>query len=117
RGGLDRQSDLALRTVGVEDLHLDRLARGQDGTRILDVLLADLGDVDQTLDALLELDEGAEVEDLEDLAIDDLAGRVVVRDAAPRIGNQLLDAERDLRLVAVAGIDVEQHGLDFVTLL
>src|SRR6185436_17047164 len=78
---------------------------------------ADLGDVDQALDALLELDERAEVEHLEDLAVDDLAGRVVVRDAVPWIGDQLLDAERDLRLVAVAGIDVEQHGLDLVTLL
>src|SRR6202044_623670 len=61
--------------------------------------------------------KGAEVEDLEDLAIDDLAGREVVRDAVPRIGDELLDTERDLRLVAVAGIDVEQHGLDLVTLL
>jgi hypothetical protein len=50
------------------------------------VLFGDLGDVDETLDALLELDERAEVEDLEDLAVDDLADRVVVRDAIPRIG-------------------------------
>ena len=90
---------------------------GQDRARILDVLLADLGDVDETLDALLELDERAEVEDLEDLAVDDLAGRVVVRDAVPRIRDELLDAERDLRLVAVAGVDVEEDGLDLVALL
>src|SRR6185436_2415724 len=69
------------------------------------------------LDALLELDERAEVEHLEDLAVDDLADGVLVRDALPRIGDELLDAERDLRLVAVAGIDVEQHGFDLIALL
>src|SRR5690606_6665812 len=73
--------------------------------------------VHETLDALLQLHEGAEVEDLEDLAVDDLTSRVLVRDLVPRVGNELLDTERDLRLVAVAGVDVEQHGLDLVALL
>src|SRR5690606_8206485 len=114
---LDRQADLALRAVRVEHLDLHLLTGLQHRARIVDVLLADLGDVDETLDALLELDEGAEVEDLEDLAVDDLAGRVLVRDAIPRVLDQLLDAEADLRLVAVTGVDVEEHGLDLVTLL
>src|SRR5207302_6673160 len=114
---LDRQADLALGLIGVQHLDLHGRTRLQHRARILDVLFADLADVDQTLDALLELDERAEVEDLEDLAVDDLAGRVLVGDALPRVLNELLDAERDLRLVAVAGIDVEQHGLDRVALL
>src|SRR5438445_766042 len=65
---LDRQADLALCTVGVEHLDLHSLARRQHRARILDVLVADLADVDETLDALLQLHEGAEVENLEDLA-------------------------------------------------
>src|SRR5689334_441417 len=117
RRALDRQPDLALGAVGVEHLDLHRRARRQHRARVLDVVLADLGHVDQALDALLQLDERAEVEHLEHLAVDDLARRVVVRDAVPRIGHELLDAERDLRLVAVAGVDVEQHGLDLVALL
>src|SRR6187402_2602600 len=35
RGGLDRQADLALRTIGVEHLHLDRLARREDRAGVL----------------------------------------------------------------------------------
>src|SRR5204862_8090903 len=50
RRALDRQADLALGAVGVEHLDLHDRARLQHGARILDVVLADLGDVDQALD-------------------------------------------------------------------
>src|SRR5262249_21776995 len=67
RRALDREADLALDRVDGDDLDLDLLARLEQRARIVDALIRDLGDVDQPLDALLELDEGAEVEDLEHL--------------------------------------------------
>ena len=72
--------------------------------------------MDEALDPLLDLHEGAEVEHLDHLGLDDLADRVVVGDAIPRIGDQLLDAERHLGLLAVE-VDVEDDRLDLVPLL
>src|SRR5262249_43683877 len=105
RRALYRQADLALDGIDGDDLDLHVLAGLDQLARILDALVGDLRDVHQTLDALLELDEGAEIEDLEHLAVEHLADRVVVRDAIPRIRDELLDAEGDLRLLAVLGVD------------
>src|SRR5215831_4439650 len=116
-GALDRQADLPLHRIDGDDLDLGVLARLEESPRILDALVGDLGDVHQTLDALLQLDEGAEVEDLEDLAVDDLADRVVVGDPIPRVGDELLDPEADLGLLAVLRVDVEHDRLDLVALL
>ena len=68
---LHRQRDLPVLGVDVDDLHLDLLALLHDVAGVLDALLADLGDVHEALDARLDLDEGAEVGDLDDLALDD----------------------------------------------
>src|SRR6185436_19987388 len=116
RGAAERQTDLALRRVDRDHLGLQRLARLHEGLRILDAVLGELGDVDQPFHALLDLHERAEVEHLDHLGVDDLASRVVVRDAIPRIGNQLLDAQRHLRLLAVE-VDVQNDRLDLVALL
>ena len=72
---------------------------------------AHLGDVDQALDALLELDEGAVAHDVDDLARDAGADRVLVGDVLPRAGDLLLEAQGDLLLVLV---DVEDHDLDLL---
>ena len=53
------------------------------------------GDVDQAFDARLQLDEGAVVGDVGDAARELGADRVLGLDALPRIGLQLLHAERD----------------------
>jgi hypothetical protein len=50
---------------------------------VFHALVGELADVDKSLDAALDLDEGAEVEHLEDLAIDDLARRIIVRECDP----------------------------------
>ena len=61
-GAAERQADLPLGRVDADDLGLQRLARLHERLRVLDALLGELGDVDQALDALLDLDERAEVE-------------------------------------------------------
>ena len=78
--------------------------------RVLDALVPrHLGDVDEALDAVFELDEGAVVRDRDDLAADDGADRVLVLDLVPRIGADLLVAEADaLRL----GVELEDLDLD-----
>jgi len=53
------------------------------------------GDVDEPLDAGLELDEGAVVGDVGDAALEAGADRELGLDALPRIGLKLLHAERD----------------------
>jgi hypothetical protein len=63
-----------------------------------------LGDVDQALDALLQLDECAVVGDRDHAALDAVADPVLLLDALPRIGLELLQAERDALLL---GIEVE----------
>ena len=60
-----------------------------------------LGDVDQALDALLQLDEGAVVGDRDHLALDAVADLVLLVDALPRIRLELLQAERDALLLGV----------------
>ena len=68
----------------------------------MDVLLrpGHLGDVDQAFDARLQFDEGTVIGDVGHAAREARIDRVAGLDALPRIGEQLLDAERDaMRLV------------------
>ena len=74
----------------------------------------ELRDVDQALDALLDLDEDAEVGDAGDLALHAAADRIALRHARPRILGELLDAERD---ALVLDVDAEHDRLDVVALL
>ena len=64
-------------------------------------------DVDQTLDAGLEFDEGAVVGDVGDAALEAGADRIFRLDALPRIVEQLLHAERD-----AVGLVVDLDDLD-----
>ena len=81
----------------------------RDLVRRLDVALGHLGDVDEALDAVAELDERAERNELGDLALDDRADREVLDEHLPRILGGLLEAERDALAVEV---DVEHLDLD-----
>ena len=70
-----------------------------------------LGDVDEALDAGLELHEGAVVHDVDDFALHAGADGIALGDLFPRVLLQLFEAERDLLPVAV---DVEHLDLDFL---
>ena len=73
------------------------------------MVLRELGDVNEPLDAGHDLDEGAEGDDLRDLALDDVALVVLVEDLLPGIALGLLEPERDPLPLAV---DVEHLDLD-----
>ena len=68
---------------------------------------AHLADVDQPLDARLQLDEGAVAHDVDDFAGVPAADRILVGDVGPRAGRLLLEAEGDLLLVLVHLEDVD----------
>src|SRR5262245_27202816 len=72
---------------------------------------AHLGDVDQSLDALFELDEGAVTHDVDNLANDPSLDRIFVGDVFPRAGALLLQTQSDLLAILV---DVQDHDLDLV---
>src|SRR5687767_2387630 len=70
---------------------------------------AHVGDVNESIDAGLDLDEGAEAREVANLAVDARTDRVLERQHHPRILLRLLHAERDLLLVR---IDLEHDRFD-----
>src|ERR1700730_11920425 len=114
----NRQSDLPLLGRKLDDLHRVGLADLQ-----LDLVVnafsraprvVELGDVNQALDPLVELDEGAEVRHPDHLALDGVADVPPREEVVPDVGRELLQAERQ---PLVLGIDIEHHRLDHIALL
>src|SRR5207244_3115915 len=111
-GLLHPQGDLLLLLVDAQDDDLDPVADVDQLAGVVDPLgPAHLGDVDQALDPLLELDEGAIAHHVDDFAHDAGADRVLVGDVLPRAGRLLLQAQGDLLAVLV---DVQDHHLALV---
>ena len=69
---LQRQADALAAEVDVEDLHLDRVANGDDGAGVIDVLPRKLGHVDESIHAA-EVDESTERNNRGHSALADLA--------------------------------------------
>ena len=114
RHGADRKTDAALTAIDLDNAGFDFLTDLESVLDLLDALIGDLGDVNETVDTILELDERTERSNLGNLALNGGADRVLRGDVAPRIGLSLLETERDALLFR---IDVENNGLDFLTLL
>ena len=70
---------------------------------LVDALLADLADMHQAVDVVLESDERTKARELGDLAGDQVADLVVVVNGFPRILGQLLDAGGDALVFAIEG--------------
>ena len=105
---LHAQRDLAVLLVDVEDHRLDLVADGDHLGRVLDPLgPGHLGDVDEALDAGLQLDERAVVGERDDATPDAHADRVAHGGVHPGIGLDLLETQRD-----ALGLRVELQHLD-----
>src|SRR5690606_18889168 len=111
-GLLQAQRDAALGGVDVQHDHVDFL-RGRDDLAGVDVLLGPrhFRDVHQTLDAGLQLHEGAVVGDVGDAARHLGADRILGFHAVPRVGLQLLHAQRDALGVRVDLDDLHLDGV------
>ena len=109
---LEAEADAALVGIDFQHHHLDFLAGGDDLAGV-DVLLhpAHLGDMHQAFDARLQLHEGAVIGDVGDLAREARAHRIFGGDAFPRIGLQLLHAQRDALRLLVDLDDLHRDGL------
>ena len=84
------------------------------GADIVDLVIADLRDVQEALDELIHHDDGAEVENLRHLASLNGATWVLGADLIPGVAQHLLDTQGETLLL---GIDAEHHRLDLVALL
>src|SRR4029079_3752504 len=90
-GLLAGQADLALAAIDAEDLDLDLVADVDHLFGAVDLVVGQLGDVEQPFEARLKLDEDAEVGELRDLAGDGVAGAVALGDVGlPRVLLHLL---------------------------
>src|SRR5262249_19669158 len=98
--------------VDVEHHRVDGVALLERFRRMLQALAPrHVGDVDQAVDTVLDLDEGAELGEVAHLAGDRRADRVLLGELVPRVALDLLQAERD---PPRAGIDAEDHRFDRV---
>src|SRR5208282_108688 len=95
---------LALFRVDGEDESLDELALAQGVAGMIDAAVGDdLADVHKAVDALGDLDEGAEVHDFRDGAFDLRADGKFTLDFEPGICERLLQAEGDALLFRLDG--------------
>ncbi len=111
-GLLQAKRDTPLDRIDFENLHVDFLRRRDDLAR-MHVLFRPrhFGDMDQALDAGLELHERAVVGDVGDAALKACTHRVLRLDALPRIILQLFHSERDAVGFVVDLDDLDLHLL------
>ena len=107
---LHAEGDLLVVRVDLQDHGFDFVADRHDLGRVTNVAgPRHLGDVDESLDPLLQLHEGAVVGDRHDLAAHPRTDRIAVPDVRPRVGQQLLQTEGDAFPVPV---DVQHLDVD-----
>src|SRR4029079_8623937 len=99
--------------LGVErdDLELERLTLVDDVTRVGDALMGQLADVDEALEHVPDAHERAEVDELGDRAVDDVADLEVRDRGVPRVGLESTDRQAD---AAALVVDVDDLGLDLL---
>src|SRR5690606_19446514 len=99
--------------VDLQDFGLDFVTLLEQVARMTDALgPADVRDVDQAVDAVLDADEDAEIGDVANLAADYVADLVFFFDDVPRIWLDLLHAEAD---AAVLQVESKDDDFDLVT--
>ncbi len=112
-GGLDGETNAALGLIDLDDAGFHFLADLEGVLDFFDTLFADLRDVDEAVDVVLELHEGTKVGDFRDGALDEIADLEATVDFLPGIVLELFDAEAD---ALVDLVDVDDDGFEFVAL-
>src|SRR5206468_621945 len=106
---LPREADLALSAIDAEDLHFDLVADLDDLFGAIHLVVGQLRDVQQALQAGLELDEGAVVREVAHGTLHHGAGRILAGDLVPRVDLGLLHPQGDLLFLLV---DAQDDDLD-----
>ena len=107
---LHAQGDLSVILVEVNDLSLDLLADLKDIRRLVDVSAGDLGDMKQSVNARLKLDERTEIGHACDSSVNDVAGSIFLCSVQPRILLRELQGQGNL-----GAHDVLNENGDLVT--
>src|SRR5262249_46982090 len=111
-GLFEAERNAVLILIDAQDDNRNDVAFFHNLARVADALgPAHLTDRDQTIHALFQLDEGAEIGQAGDAALQLLLRRIALRDRLPRIGLDLLEAKRDLAGLA---IDFQNGELKFL---
>src|SRR5262249_30265978 len=95
--GADTETELALVRIDVDHLGLDAVTGLEQARRLVDPLAAELGDVDEPLDAFLQPDKDAEIGDAGALAFHLRADGIFLSDYMPGVGGERLDTEAEAR--------------------
>ena len=112
-GGFDRETDATLGFVHLDNAGFDFLADFENVFDFLHTIFADLRDVHEAVDVVLELDKCTEVGEFADSSLDEIANAETAVDFFPRIGIELFDTKAD---ALVGFVDVENHGFEIVAL-
>ena len=109
---LDAQREAVRRGIDIQNHRLHDHALLQNFAGMLDALgPGEIADVHQAVDALFDLDEGAEIGHVADAAFHHAAHAVAAVDGGPGVGLELLQAERN---AAVLGMHLEHHGFHLI---
>ena len=100
-GRLDGEANAAIRPVNLDHSGRHFFTHTEDVLDFLDPLLADLADMHQAVDVVIEPDERSKAGELGNLALDEVADLVQFGDLVPRVIVKLLDADGDALVFAV----------------
>src|SRR6267378_7041872 len=110
---LQSERDAFVLGIHVQDDDINTVSLLHDFRRMLHALgPRHVGDMDQSVDARLDLDESTKARKVPNFSVETRADRVLLRQHHPRILLCLLHAERDLLLVR---IDLEHDRFDRLT--
>src|SRR3546814_15014741 len=96
---LHAEADALGVAVDADDLHLDRVTDVDDFARVVDALVAHVGDMEQAVDAA-EVDERTIIGDVLDRAFDDMAFFEVLDQARTLFGPRFLEGGKERRSAA-----------------
>src|SRR5271157_2301140 len=109
---LDAQAQAAILRLNAENDSLYLFALLHNFRGVLDALgPAQVGDVNQAVDAVFNFNKGAEVGQVAHPALDDCAGWILLRQVLPGVFHQLLHAQRD---ASIRRIHAEHYGINLV---
>src|SRR5437867_3939061 len=111
---LERETDASLVLIDADDQQRQFVPRRDQLVGAADGTVRHLRDVQQPVHPRLQLDEGTEVGETDDLPGDPRAHRVPLGHGGPRVGLDLLEPERDALVLA---IEVQDLRLELLPLL